>query len=181
MTLTCVRRLLNLDVDVWIHLNCALWSLEVYETLNGALMNVEAAVKRGKTVVRETQLYVQPAHSSTLLSSIFILHFSVLRSLLSFSSLSYALFFCLLLLFCSPLLLFSFHFSPALLFSSEFFRLPFSPSFPFMNTSVLISRLFFLYLSLFYLFNLTCRLNSLNFRIVSCAKGKVLRWFVAKC
>ena len=42
-----------MDVDVWIHLNCALWSLEVYETLNGALMNVEAAVKRGRTVVRE--------------------------------------------------------------------------------------------------------------------------------
>ena len=133
MTLTCVRRLLNLDVDVWIHLNCALWSLEVYETLNGALMNVEAAVKRGKTVVRE-QLYVQPAHSSALLSSIFILHLSVLRSLLSFSSLSYAFIFSLLcsllspmlfssvFYFCSPLLLFSFHFSLALLFSSEFFR-----------------------------------------------------------
>lgn len=42
-------RLLNLDVDVWVHLNCALWSLEVYETLNGALMNVDVAVKRGTT------------------------------------------------------------------------------------------------------------------------------------
>ncbi|XP_028516833.1 histone-lysine N-methyltransferase trr [Exaiptasia diaphana] len=40
-------RLLNLDVDVWVHLNCALWSLEVYETLNGALMNVGSAIKRG--------------------------------------------------------------------------------------------------------------------------------------
>ena len=27
-----VARLLNLDVDQWIHLNCALWSGEVYET-----------------------------------------------------------------------------------------------------------------------------------------------------
>ena len=27
-----VARLLNLDVDSWIHLNCALWSAEVYET-----------------------------------------------------------------------------------------------------------------------------------------------------
>ena len=44
-------RLLNLDVDVWVHLNCALWSLEVYETLNGALMNVELAVKRGIVTV----------------------------------------------------------------------------------------------------------------------------------
>ncbi|XP_048237798.1 histone-lysine N-methyltransferase 2C-like isoform X4 [Haliotis rufescens] len=40
-------RLLNLDVDKWVHLNCALWSYEVYETLNGALMNVEVAFKRG--------------------------------------------------------------------------------------------------------------------------------------
>lgn len=43
--------LLNLDVDVWVHLNCALWSLEVYETLNGALMNVDVAVKRGTVTV----------------------------------------------------------------------------------------------------------------------------------
>lgn len=47
-------RLLNLDVDVWVHLNCALWSLEVYETLNGALMNVDVAVKRGNITVRVT-------------------------------------------------------------------------------------------------------------------------------
>ena len=42
---------MNLDVDVWVHLNCALWSLEVYETLNGALMNVDVAVKRGTVTV----------------------------------------------------------------------------------------------------------------------------------
>ena len=40
-------RLLNIDIDKWVHLNCALWSYEVYETLNGALMNVDAAIKRG--------------------------------------------------------------------------------------------------------------------------------------
>ena len=39
-------RLLNFDVDKWIHLNCALWAEDVYETMNGALMNVEAAVKK---------------------------------------------------------------------------------------------------------------------------------------
>ena len=39
-------------MDVWVHLNCALWSLEVYETLNGALMNVDVAVKRGTVTVR---------------------------------------------------------------------------------------------------------------------------------
>eukprot|EP00794_Sanderia_malayensis_P003518 gene3518-4019_t len=40
-------RLINYDVDVWVHLNCALWSLEVYETLNGALHNVQKAYERG--------------------------------------------------------------------------------------------------------------------------------------
>ena len=39
-----------MDVDRWVHLNCALWSYEVYETLNGALMNVDTAIKRGLTV-----------------------------------------------------------------------------------------------------------------------------------
>lgn len=38
-------RLLNFDVDKWVHLNCALWSDEVYETVNGALMNLETALQ----------------------------------------------------------------------------------------------------------------------------------------
>ncbi|CAF1682442.1 unnamed protein product, partial [Adineta ricciae] len=38
-------RLLNLDVGRWCHLNCALWSTEVYETVSGALMCVEQAYK----------------------------------------------------------------------------------------------------------------------------------------
>jgi len=42
-----VDRLLNVDADKWVHLNCALWSNEVYETMNGALMYVEVACKRG--------------------------------------------------------------------------------------------------------------------------------------
>uniref|UniRef100_S4RAT0 Histone-lysine N-methyltransferase 2C n=1 Tax=Petromyzon marinus TaxID=7757 RepID=S4RAT0_PETMA len=40
-------RLLNLDLDIWVHLNCALWSSEVYETQAGALINVEGARRRG--------------------------------------------------------------------------------------------------------------------------------------
>jgi len=40
-------RLLNYDVNKWVHLNCALWSEEVYETQNGALVNVETALKAG--------------------------------------------------------------------------------------------------------------------------------------
>lgn len=38
-------RLLNFDVDKWVHLNCALWSEDVYETVNGALMNLENALQ----------------------------------------------------------------------------------------------------------------------------------------
>ncbi|CAG9863833.1 unnamed protein product [Phyllotreta striolata] len=40
-------RLLNFDVDKWVHLNCGLWSDGVYETVNGALMNVENALQTG--------------------------------------------------------------------------------------------------------------------------------------
>ncbi|XP_028288299.1 histone-lysine N-methyltransferase 2C-like isoform X3 [Parambassis ranga] len=43
-------RLLNLDLDLWVHLNCALWSSEVYETQAGALINVELALRRGLTL-----------------------------------------------------------------------------------------------------------------------------------
>ncbi|KAL0832574.1 hypothetical protein ABMA28_000774 [Loxostege sticticalis] len=42
-----VSRLLNCDVDRWVHLNCALWSEGVYETVSGALMNVETALANG--------------------------------------------------------------------------------------------------------------------------------------
>lgn len=42
-----VSRLLNCDVDRWVHLNCALWSEGVYETVSGALMNVETALGAG--------------------------------------------------------------------------------------------------------------------------------------
>lgn len=40
-------RLLNFDVDKWVHLNCALWSEDVYETVNGALMNLDLAIQAG--------------------------------------------------------------------------------------------------------------------------------------
>jgi len=43
-------RLLNFDADKWVHLNCALWSNEVYETMNGALMYVDSACKRGASI-----------------------------------------------------------------------------------------------------------------------------------
>ncbi|XP_059056838.1 histone-lysine N-methyltransferase 2C-like [Achroia grisella] len=44
-----VSRLLNCDVDRWVHLNCALWSDGVYETVSGALMNVETALANGSS------------------------------------------------------------------------------------------------------------------------------------
>ncbi|XP_028896921.1 histone-lysine N-methyltransferase trr [Zeugodacus cucurbitae] len=40
-------RLLNFDIDKWVHLNCALWSSEVYETISGGLMNFPAALQMG--------------------------------------------------------------------------------------------------------------------------------------
>ena len=39
-------RLLNFDVDKWVHLNCALWADDVYETESGALVNVDLALKK---------------------------------------------------------------------------------------------------------------------------------------
>ncbi|XP_055917671.1 uncharacterized protein LOC129949949 [Eupeodes corollae] len=40
-------RLLNYDVNKWVHLNCALWSNSVYETINGGLMNLELTMQQG--------------------------------------------------------------------------------------------------------------------------------------
>merc|ERR1719273_1128972 len=40
-------RMLNYDVDKWVHLNCALWSEQVYETVSGGLVNVKTALKNG--------------------------------------------------------------------------------------------------------------------------------------
>lgn len=57
--LNLFSRLLNVDLDAWVHLNCALWSYEVYETQNGALMNVGDAIKRGeKTVINHN--FIKP-------------------------------------------------------------------------------------------------------------------------
>ncbi|XP_050507765.1 histone-lysine N-methyltransferase 2C-like isoform X1 [Diabrotica virgifera virgifera] len=42
-------RLLNFEVDKWVHLNCGLWSDGVYETVNGALMNLENALQTSLT------------------------------------------------------------------------------------------------------------------------------------
>lgn len=42
--------MLNSEVNTWVHLNCALWSSDVYETVNGALVNVQSTCKRGLSI-----------------------------------------------------------------------------------------------------------------------------------
>lgn len=44
-------RLMNIDADNWIHLNCALWCFEVYETVSGSLMEVQSSLQRASKTV----------------------------------------------------------------------------------------------------------------------------------
>ena len=44
-------RLLYAHQDDWVHINCALWSAEVFEEIDGTLQHVNIAVKRGKMLV----------------------------------------------------------------------------------------------------------------------------------
>jgi histone-lysine N-methyltransferase MLL3 len=41
-------RLLNFDVDKWVHANCALWTNEVKEHSDGALKNFLQAYKKAQ-------------------------------------------------------------------------------------------------------------------------------------
>ncbi|PIK53443.1 hypothetical protein BSL78_09673 [Apostichopus japonicus] len=41
-------RLLYCGQDEWIHINCALWSAEVFEEVDGSLVNVHTAIYRGR-------------------------------------------------------------------------------------------------------------------------------------
>lgn len=45
-------RLLYIGQNEWTHINCALWSSEVFEDDDGSLKNVHTAVLRGKQLVR---------------------------------------------------------------------------------------------------------------------------------
>lgn len=38
--------------DDWVHINCALWSAEVYEDDDGKLQNVHLALARSRKLVR---------------------------------------------------------------------------------------------------------------------------------
>ena len=44
-------RLLYCGQDDWCHINCALWSAEVYEDADGSLQNLVEAYSRGKMLV----------------------------------------------------------------------------------------------------------------------------------
>nr|CDJ92627.1 Zinc finger and FY-rich and SET domain containing protein [Haemonchus contortus] len=44
-------RLLNLSANLWVHVNCAMWSTEVFETTSGALLHVDRAVVRAAGVI----------------------------------------------------------------------------------------------------------------------------------
>lgn len=48
-------RLLYLGQNEWAHINCCLWSAEVYED-NSALLQVHSAVSRGRHLVRDAIL-----------------------------------------------------------------------------------------------------------------------------
>uniref|UniRef100_A0A0X3PJK8 Histone-lysine N-methyltransferase 2C n=1 Tax=Schistocephalus solidus TaxID=70667 RepID=A0A0X3PJK8_SCHSO len=41
-------RLLCMDMDKWVHLNCALWCYEIYESVSGSLHNVEDCIKKAQ-------------------------------------------------------------------------------------------------------------------------------------
>jgi hypothetical protein len=45
-------RLLYAGQDDWVHVNCALWSAEVYEEGDGSLQAVHSAMARGRKLVR---------------------------------------------------------------------------------------------------------------------------------
>lgn len=55
MPLLCPQeagRLLYIGQNEWTHVNCAIWSAEVFEENDGSLKNVHAAVARGRQMVR---------------------------------------------------------------------------------------------------------------------------------
>ena len=52
-------RILSAGVNEWVHVNCALWSAEVYESDSGLLQNVHTALARGQKLVRLVE-FLQP-------------------------------------------------------------------------------------------------------------------------
>lgn len=50
-------RLLYIGQNEWTHVNCALWSAEVFEEEDGSLKNVHVAVIRGKQLVGSMRVF----------------------------------------------------------------------------------------------------------------------------
>ena len=50
-------RLLNFDVDKWVHANCALWTNEVKEHSDGALKNFLQAYKKAQQQVKKQKTW----------------------------------------------------------------------------------------------------------------------------
>ena len=67
-------RLLNYRKSSWIHLNCALWSNDVYETRDGSLANVQQICKRAQDAVRTSNkiLPFSPCKNETLIIFAFL-------------------------------------------------------------------------------------------------------------
>ena len=57
--------MLSTGQDDWAHTNCALWSAEVFEEVDGTLQNVLAAIARGRQMVRPSAAN-QPARSGKM-------------------------------------------------------------------------------------------------------------------
>ena len=51
-------RLLYMGQNDWVHANCALWTAEVYEEMDGMLQKVHTAVARGRKLVRIEYLFI---------------------------------------------------------------------------------------------------------------------------
>lgn len=43
-------RLLYCGQNSWVHINCAMWSAEVFEEIDGSLQNVQSAITRGRSI-----------------------------------------------------------------------------------------------------------------------------------
>ncbi len=52
-------------VDEWIHVNCAIWSAEVYEEVSGTLRCVQTAITRGCRLVSPHTTYPHSSYALT--------------------------------------------------------------------------------------------------------------------
>lgn len=64
-------RLLYLGQNEWAHVNCSMWSAEVFEEDNGSLLHVHSAVARGRLMV---------CFLVTCDLTLFMIHYTILGS-----------------------------------------------------------------------------------------------------